>query len=502
MIRVIIVDDELLARVGLQSFLEKDKDIRVEATFERATDALAYLEQTSMIDVVITDVEMNELQGLNFIAQIRQEKINVGIVIASCHADFEYAREAVRLGADAYVLKQEISETSLVEEIRKVYHKHMLEKKPRQLDRCLLRVKQLDQLGRRSSYVVAVVRFTQSQHQPNQVLDIQTGTAMRINIIETIIEQYPQVTLFNPCTKPVFLLFDFEKEMSWLEQKKRIRQISQELYDGLGSYVNQPLALGVSQSFSQLKELADQYQQAQKALDLSFYDRTEYLFFADFLKTAELPSLDIEHEKFLTESGISQIIGPIHNYLAQCKAENFEVGMVKQMLFNKVHTLIERILEGYPFSDKLSWQWDFEFGYLNLFENSEHMEILEKKIEQALTRLQIDIMREMKSNRFSEICQFIESNIETKIKLEEMAEYNNMSVASFSKKFKNSTGMTLVQYVNSRRIEKAKRLLKKEEMPLIEVAEQVGFSNENYLTRVFKKVTGETIKDYRNNVTG
>ena len=68
---------------------------------------------------------------------------------------------------------------------------------------------------------------------------------------------------------------------------------------------------------------------------------------------------------------------------------------------------------------------------------------------------------------------------------------------SLCKKFKEKTGMTVVQYMNKKRIERAKLLLKNQKNTLEQVAEQTGFSNANYLVRVFKKVTGQTVSEYR-----
>lgn len=81
--------------------------------------------------------------------------------------------------------------------------------------------------------------------------------------------------------------------------------------------------------------------------------------------------------------------------------------------------------------------------------------------------------------------------------LSELAELNCMSVPSFCKKFKERTGITLMQYINQAKVEKVKELLANRNLPLGKIAEEAGFSNENYMIRVFKKVTGQTIKDYR-----
>ncbi len=97
MIRVIIVEDEILSRIGIQSLLEEQKDIEVAGTFGFAKDALEYL-KTNLVDIVITDIEMPEMNGLEFIREIRKQELADGIIILSCYDKFEYAREAIALG--------------------------------------------------------------------------------------------------------------------------------------------------------------------------------------------------------------------------------------------------------------------------------------------------------------------------------------------------------------------------------------------------------------------
>ena len=93
--------------------------------------------------------------------------------------------------------------------------------------------------------------------------------------------------------------------------------------------------------------------------------------------------------------------------------------------------------------------------------------------------------------------EYIEKNCASKITIKELADLKNMSLSLFTKKFKNKTENAPVQYINKRKVELVKEYLKKREYTLGEIAELTGFSNENYMVRVFRKVTGKTITDYR-----
>ena len=106
-------------------------------------------------------------------------------------------------------------------------------------------------------------------------------------------------------------------------------------------------------------------------------------------------------------------------------------------------------------------------------------------------------MSERIENPLIEVLNYIDENLNGKLTLPELAQLGCMSVPCFCKKFKDQTGMTVTQYINDKRIKYASTLLKQSRFSLEEVAEMAGFSNANYLLRVFKKSTGKTIGQYR-----
>lgn len=96
-------------------------------------EALHIMEEEK-IDVVITDISMPLMDGIELIRHIREEKENIYIMVLSCHDDFEYVKEAMRLGADEYILKNTLDEDTLFEILEKSRHQieTRLEKSSRQ----------------------------------------------------------------------------------------------------------------------------------------------------------------------------------------------------------------------------------------------------------------------------------------------------------------------------------------------------------------------------------
>ncbi|WP_427161975.1 helix-turn-helix transcriptional regulator [Aliinostoc sp. HNIBRCY26] len=92
---------------------------------------------------------------------------------------------------------------------------------------------------------------------------------------------------------------------------------------------------------------------------------------------------------------------------------------------------------------------------------------------------------------------YIHAHLDQNLTLDKIAASVYMSSHYFASLFKQSTGMTPHQYVTKCRIEKAKQLLRKHELPLVEICQQVGFQNQSHFTRVFRQHTATTPKAYR-----
>ena len=99
--------------------------------------------------------------------------------------------------------------------------------------------------------------------------------------------------------------------------------------------------------------------------------------------------------------------------------------------------------------------------------------------------------------KLRQVTEFIGDNYEREIKLAELAQVAGMSSFHFAREFKRSTGTTPHQYLIKFRIEHAKALLAKRDLPLIEVGLRSGFSHQSHFTRLFRRVTGTTPHLYR-----
>jgi len=169
---------------------------------------------------------------------------------------------------------------------------------------------------------------------------------------------------------------------------------------------------------------------------------------------------------------------------------------LKERLIQNINRMIYHILEEYHFEEDFHHKWKSEAPFISAITGAKDAGHLEENLLELVGCFHKEIRAEMNKDDFTKVLQYIDQNFTEKITLAELAELSCMSVPSFCKKFKERTGMTLVQYMNELRIDKARILLKNQSYSLWQIAEMTGFSNTNYLVRVFKKVTGQTVSEY------
>ncbi|WP_342526779.1 response regulator transcription factor [Chryseomicrobium sp. FSL W7-1435] len=119
MIRLIIVDDHAVLRDGLKTILESEQDIQVIGEAESGDLALN-LVATLKPDVVLTDINMPGMTGIEVTKAIKQIDSNVKVLILTMHSHEEYLMAAIKEGADGYLLKDAPS-NHVIEAIRTVH---------------------------------------------------------------------------------------------------------------------------------------------------------------------------------------------------------------------------------------------------------------------------------------------------------------------------------------------------------------------------------------------
>ena len=113
MINILLVDDHSMVREGIRQLLELDGDIKVIGEAGNGMMCLKMLE-TLTPDVILLDINMPQMDGLEVLAKLKEKKLNRKVLILTIHNEVEYLMRAVEIGVAGYLLKD--SESSVLKE--------------------------------------------------------------------------------------------------------------------------------------------------------------------------------------------------------------------------------------------------------------------------------------------------------------------------------------------------------------------------------------------------
>lgn len=279
MLKVIIVDDEILVRVGLKSAVNWGKyDMQVVAEASNGNDALEVIKQF-IPDMVITDIRMPGMDGIALIKEIRQINDSVKIVILSCYDDFHYAKEAIKFGVSEYILKPTMLPNDLEDVVSRIANLIKSEMKKEDesevqnrqisLNMPILREKflikllddvfynsseidqEIEKLGlgflRHNIFVICIsIDNFYSHTESYEKRDIQLLLFAISNISEEIIRMHAEGIVFNKGDNEIACIVTFVKEPSQKLILEKIKSITDGILGSVRKYLNITITIGVS----------------------------------------------------------------------------------------------------------------------------------------------------------------------------------------------------------------------------------------------------------------
>lgn len=530
---IILVDDEEEVRKSIIKKIEwQAAGFHVVGDAENGEDAMEKIEMLEP-DVVLTDIRMPYMDGLQLAEKVRQRYPSMKVVIFSGYDDFEYAQRAIKLNVSEYILKPvnveeltsilkrikenldlEIEEKRNLSRLREKYRKSLpiireqffneLVHKNLKKDLAEQKLREYDIpiLGARKWMLAAIdveegdVVESLSLHSEEELIPISV-----MQIVREKLEGYCRFALFQSASEAdmvVITALDEDNSITGLtdvlgdicKETKRILKV--------------PVTIGIGHSCEDISGIPKAYQSAVDALGYKAIAGNGSTIYINDMEPVGSGKLEFDS---LTEGELISAIkfGP------EEKIESSVKNIMEKMKTAKVHFRQQQVYMIGIFNSIIQMMQQYDLALEDIMgEELESMVLFDKlkKIEefgQWLLRIAgklnhlINQERDMTTRQvIQEAKQYILDNYQNPdLSVEMICRHLHMSPAYFSTVFKKETGQAYIAYLTDVRLNKAVELLNKTDDKTYIIASKVGYQEQNYFSYVFKKKFGVSPTRYR-----
>lgn len=542
MLKIFLAEDEVVVRETIKRMIPWE-ELGFELVGEAADGEMALpLLLRQQPDLLITDIKMPFMDGLTLARLAKKEIPGLKVVILSGYDDFNYAKQAIGIGVEDYLLKP-ITKNALIErlsEIRSRYEhektqKENYEKFQREMQAYeknssrdffealvggsmdMMEVyKRAEKLGLdivAEAYNVLIFTMNCDEDFSGQRDEYSSWEAESLELLENFFAGHSSAMLFRSNIFSYGVLLKGQRET--IEENTRacvdeIRKILSR-QDGRREWF-----LAVGQSVERLSQIQKSYHTASRAFSQRYlYD--ENILYYDEMETMEHPGGQAETEdnaylqkvdvnalnpailqKFLSNGLQEETENFVKDYFYAIGQEPMESLVFRNYVILNVRFSVISFIKGLGCDTNEMESADTEEVLAESGKNMESAIAYAKKmISQA-----IEIRDQNSGNKNRSILKtavdFIDSHyMDEEISLNTVANVANVSSNHFSALFSQNMGQTFIEYLTTLRMNKAKELLRCTGMRSSEIAGEIGYKDAHYFSYLFKKTQGMTPSDYR-----
>lgn len=542
MLKIFLAEDEVVVRETIKRMIPWE-ELGFELVGEAADGEMALpLLIRQQPDLLITDIKMPFMDGLTLARLAKKEIPGLKVVILSGYDDFNYAKQAIGIGVEDYLLKP-ITKNALIErlsEIRSRYEhektqKEYYEKFQREMQAYeknssrdffealvdgsmdMMEVyKRAEKLGLdivAEAYNVLIFTMNCDEDFSGQRDEYSSWEAESLELLENFFAGHSSAMLFRSNIFSYGVLLKGQRET--IEENTRacvdeIRKILSR-QDGRREWF-----LAVGQSVERLSQIQKSYHTASRAFSQRYlYD--ENILYYDEMETMEHPGGQAETEdnaylqkvdvnalnpailqKFLSNGLQEETENFVKDYFYAIGQEPMESLVFRNYVILNVRFSVISFIKGLGCDTNEMESADTEEVLAESGKNMESAIAYAKKmISQAI---EIRDQNSGNKNRSSlkTAVDFIDSHyMDEEISLNTVANVANVSSNHFSALFSQNMGQTFIEYLTTLRMNKAKELLRCTGMRSSEIAGEIGYKDAHYFSYLFKKTQGMTPSDYR-----
>ncbi|TFE30646.1 response regulator [Cohnella luojiensis] len=530
MYKVILIDDEDEVREGMKYKTQwAECGFELVGDFENGRDAWDAMESLKP-DAVITDICMPFMDGLELTRRIFENCSEVKVVIVTGYEDFDYAKRAIKLKVNDYLLKPLNSQefTSFLKRMKVEldedrFRRDDLSRLQSQLHQSLPLLKEqfLEKLATGSmgqeerefgmenyrlrlagpAYVALIGDLDENQGDGPKLSDADRELHRFgvYNIMQEIIEKEHGGIVFRTREHKIAAFYSAPHDQLALQSQTLAKHVRH----SVEKYLKRTISIGIGRPCEETRRLPQTFQEALSALDYRFMlgaNQTLSIQDVEFGSAADVSVHDNDWEK--------RMVSAMRTGSKSCVSKALQTG------FDDLRTSGTTADKGYGVIHKLLvalMNWISETG-LNqesgiedeVFAQIQAMKTLDAiqtRLEQECDRILTDLSAKRSNVTLTQMRQaekFIQDNyMNEELSLNDVCNHLYMSISYFSTLFKQHTGVTFIEYVTRTRIEQAKQLLAVTSHKTYEIAQRVGYGDPHYFSVIFKRQTGTTPKEYR-----
>ena len=540
MLKIFLAEDEVIVRETIKRMIPWE-DLGFELVGEAADGEMALpLLLRQKPDLLITDIKMPFMDGLTLAKVAKKEIPGLKVVILSGYDDFNYAKQAINIGVEDYLLKP-ITKNALIERLTEIRSRYEHEKTQKEYYEKFHREMQayeknssrdffealvsgsmdMMEIYRRSeklgldivaeAYNVLIFTMNCEEDFSGQREGYSEWEAESLELLEEFFSENTSAMLFRCNIFSYGVLIKGQKETIEENTRSCVSEI-QRIFDRKEQKRQWFVATG--EPVERLSQIQKSYYSASRAFSQRYlYD--ENILYYDEMASMEkknvteddstyLQKVDVNAlnpailQKFLSNGLLEETENFVKDYFYAIGQEPLESLVFRNYVTLNVRFSVMSFLKEIGCDTRTLEQEDTEDV---LSESSKSLEnaiaYAEKIISQAIA------LRDQNSgNKNRSILKtavdFIDSHyMEEDMSLNKAANAANVSANHFSALFSQNMGQTFIEYLTNLRMNKAKEYLRCTSMRSSEIAGEIGYKDAHYFSYLFKKTQGMTPSDYR-----
>lgn len=521
-----IVDDIKSVVDGLTAMDWSEQGIEVAGVSRNGEEGLKLITALQP-DLVITDIRMPKMDGLSMLRGILEENSSCKVILISGYADFEYAQQAVQLGAFDFVVKP-FSEEDIMSSVLRAKDEIMKERSKR------LSLREMENKLRESmpvlrqeyfsllvshrtpweqasarweflnidlaprGFVVMLIEIDRFQEQVAElsVREMELIRFSLLNITQETLAEYARCVVLRARHDRYLAVLNDTGPASLID-------IAEQCCRNIEQYTKFTVSVGVGGRVEETEELPESYRQAHRALAHHlFTEGNAAIIYDDIPQSGSQEPLALEYKDELllalrsgnvsrTDTILAAISETLQSRVSR-QNPDYLLSLYDELAASAIRTFYE--LVPYPDIQPLIQRFRAVQGTAGLPLASLQRQLLVLCTEGAGLVRKSSLSEGQKV--IYEAIDYIKGRLSEDITVGECAAHVHLSASYFSSLFKKVTGVTVTQHLTAERIHKAKALLV-EGVQVQEVASAVGYEERRYFSEMFKKITGQTPSEFR-----